>query len=208
MTIPGFDVIINRMELSEITLNEIENKIKLHHQIYRIPVKAESWEDIADQAINGDISTYTPFNHNINYDLQLNVEDYKYKSSLKTGVIKGDRLEFSSHRLSRFPTLQEKLDFLDNVDYDNFLFLSRTNGKIWDKTYYIGYLSSKSIIYNNLDWTTKLGKKGRNKDEISEWIGTNDDQTIKCIIRRSLSDQLWVDLDFSVIKPLKKITIC
>ena len=34
-------------------VNEITKKIKQHHDLYRFPVKAELWEDIFDQAING-----------------------------------------------------------------------------------------------------------------------------------------------------------
>jgi hypothetical protein len=105
------------MNLSEETLKQIETKIQQHHQIYRIPVKAESWEDLADQAINGEKTEYKPFNHNIVFDLNLTVDSNHYKSSLKAGVIKGNRLHFSSHRLGRFESLDDKINFLDNVEY-------------------------------------------------------------------------------------------
>ena len=196
------------MNLSEETLNQIESKIQQHHQIYRIPVKAESWEDLADQAINGEKTEYKPFNHNIVFDLNLTVDSNHYKSSLKAGVIKGDRLHFSSHRLGRFESLDDKINFLDNVEYDNFLFLSRNDNTIWDKTYHILSLDSKLITYRDLNWVEELGKRGKYKSTVSSWVGTSNGGNIKCKIVKAMSHQLWVDIDLSLVNKLKKIVIC
>mgnify|MGYP006130224747 FL=1 len=39
--------------ISKKLVSEITNKIEQHHKLYRFPVKAELWEDIFDQSING-----------------------------------------------------------------------------------------------------------------------------------------------------------
>ena len=39
--------------ISKKLVSDITNKIEQHHKLYRFPVKAELWEDIFDQSING-----------------------------------------------------------------------------------------------------------------------------------------------------------
>jgi len=196
------------MKFNEDILLLFEDMLKKHHQIYRIPVKAEAWEDLADQVINKEKSNFIPFNHSTGHDLNFELEKSNFSSQLKTGTIKDNKLIFSSHRLGRFETLEEKIEFLDNVNYDSFLFLSRNDSEIWDKNYFIYYIDKKITNYTSLKWKEIIGKKGKYKNRISGLEGVSEDGKIKCKITKSMSHQLWVEIDLSLINFVKKITIC
>jgi hypothetical protein len=196
------------MDFTKEILDLFEQRLKQHHEIYRIPVKAETWEDLADQVINQENSNFVPFNHSTGHDLNFEISKNNFFTQLKTGIIKNNKLVFSSHRLGRFETLEQKLDFLEEVDYDSFLFLSRNESDVWDKKYYINYLDKKDINYKNLSWKEIIGKRGKYKNRISGWEGISTDGKIKCSITKSMSHQLWVEIDTSLIKLIKKIIIC
>jgi hypothetical protein len=196
------------MKFNEEILSLIETKLYQHHQIYRIPVKAEAWEDLVDQVMNKENSKYTAFNHSTGHDLNFELDNNKFLPQLKTGTIKDNKLIFSSHRLGRFETIEEKLDFLENVNYDSFLFLSRNDSEIWDKNYFINYINKEIFDYKNFKWIETIGKKGKYKNRVSGWEGISKDGKIKCKITKSMSHQLWVEVDLSLINFVKKITIC
>ena len=196
------------MNFNKNILLELENLLKKHHEIYRIPVKAEAWEDLVDQVVNKENSNYIPFNHSTGHDLNIELDKSKFSSQLKTGTIKDNKLIFSSHRLGRFETLEEKLDFLENVSYDSFLFLSRNDFEVWDKNYFIYYIDKKIFDYKTFKWIETIGKKGKYKNRVSGWEGISEDGKIKCKITKSMSHQLWVEIDLSLINFVKKISIC
>jgi hypothetical protein len=196
-----------KMEIKKELIEQIKNKVLDHHKIYRIPIKAEYWEDIVDSIMGGDNSNFVPFNHSKGFDIEFEIDCTKYLPQLKSGVIENNRLYFPSHRLSRFLTLEEKLDFLNNLTYDHYIFLARDKGE-WNKKYHIHTLETKKIDFNSLNWIEVLGKKGRYKNEVSGWQGTNENNTINCKIVKSMSHQLWVEVDLKLTTLLDVIEIC
>jgi hypothetical protein len=138
------------MIISEELIKNFETQINKHHEIYRIPIKAEAWEDLADKVLNENESDFIPFNHGTGSDINFKIGEKTFSPNLKSGVIKEGVLTFSSHRLSRFKTLEEKLNFLNKVEYDSYLFLSRQDGNEWDKEYHIFYLNKDQINFQDL----------------------------------------------------------
>ena len=64
-------------------INNITKKITQHHKLYRFPVKAELWEDIFDQVINGIDSEWEGGGHSTGADVISEGEDetrYQNKS--------------------------------------------------------------------------------------------------------------------------------
>ena len=197
------------MKISENKIEELKLKINLHHSLYKIPIKAEYWEEIADTVFNPEGSNFNAFSHSTGYDIRFNIENEDFSPNCKSGVIKNDILKFSSHRLSRFETFDEKINFLKNVNYDGYLFLSRNYKKnnSWDGKYFVYYLPKNKINYDEIIWTEKIGKKGLKKNVISGWEGKDKDGLMNFKIQRSISDQLWIEFDLSVATFITEINI-
>ena len=68
-------------------VKNIKNKITQHHKLYRFPVKAELWEDIFDQVINGKDSNWSGGGHSVGADV-ISEGDDKTRYQNKSGVIK------------------------------------------------------------------------------------------------------------------------
>jgi len=183
----------------------IAEKLKKHHELYpEIPVKAEYWESIASQSLN--VNDWVPNKHNPNEDFRTKVEGIK-KPSLKAGVIVENILSFSSHRMSKFSELSEMTNFLDTRDYDSYLFLSRNENKSFKYHYSVGYMYSKKWKYSELSWEPIIGVKGKTKGKQQGWKGEGLNGKIKVKIQFKMSNQLWVDVDTSLITIVKEIFI-
>jgi hypothetical protein len=189
---------------TEQVLQSFEDNIKKHHELYPIPlyVKAEYWESIASSSL-GTVG-WIPNNHNPNEDLKTKFEGLK-EPSLKSGVIKEGVLNFSSHRMSKYETLDEMIEFLENRTYDSFLFLSRDE-KIKNK-YLICYMPSKLLKYSEFDWKEKVGVRKGTKGKQTGWTGISSDRNISVQINFKMSNQLWVDVNLSLITIVKEIFI-
>lgn len=188
---------------TEQVLQSFEDRIRKHHELYpTLYIKAEYWESIASSSL-GSIG-WVPNNHNPNEDLNTKHDGLK-KPSLKSGVIKGDILNFSSHRMSKYNTLDEMIEFLDNRTYDSFLFLSRDE-KINNK-YLICYMSSKLWKYSEFNWKPKVGVRKGTKGNQTGWIGVSQDGSVSVQINFKMSNQLWVDVNLNLITIIKEILI-
>jgi hypothetical protein len=188
---------------NESILSSFENKIAQHHKLYpEIIIKAEYWECIAKNSLG--VENWIPNNHNPNEDFKTNFEGLK-EPSLKSGVISNGKLTFSSHRMSKFNELSEMLNFLDGRTYDSYLFLARKENE--EKKYYICYMPSKLWKFSDLRWSPIIGTRGKNTDKQSGWQGVSDDDKISCKIQFSMSNQLWVEVDSSLVSFLKEILI-
>jgi hypothetical protein len=188
---------------TEQVLQYFEDSIRKHHELYpTLPIKAEYWESIASSSL-GCIG-WVPNNHNPNEDLNTEHEGLK-KPSLKSGIIKGNILNFSSHRMSKYSTLDEMIEFLDNRTYDSFLFLSRDE-KINNK-YIICHMSSKLWKYSEFNWKPKVGVRKGTKGKQTGWIGVSQDGSVSVQINFKMSNQLWVDVNLNLITIIKEIFI-
>lgn len=186
-------------------LNSFEDKIQEHHKLYPdIPIKAEYWESIASQSLN--VSDWIVNNHNPNADFETKFQGL-LKPSLKSGKMKKNLLKFSSHRMSEFTELSDMIDFLDNRDYDSYLFLSRKKNKSFTHHYLIGYMSSKKWKYSELTWTPIFGVRERTKGKQQGWKGEGLGGKLTVTISFKMSNQLWVEIDTNLITIVKEIFI-
>lgn len=97
----------------------IEEHIKLYPLL---SVKAEQFESLFPSPTKSD---WTPYNHNPGSDMNTTLEGLR-KPSLKSGIIKNGFLTISSHRTTKYDTLEKKIKFLCNTDYDSYICLGKT----------------------------------------------------------------------------------
>jgi hypothetical protein len=190
---------------TEQALESIEDKIKQHHQLYpNIPVNAQYWESIASQSLN--VIGWVANNHNPNEDFNTEIKGL-LNPSLKAGICNGDVLEFSSHRMSKFNELPQMINFLDSRDYDSYLFLSRKKNESFSHHYLVCYMESKKWKYSELIWTPIFGVRKNTIGKQQGWKGEGLDGKLTVRINFKMSNQLWVEVDTSLITIVKEIFI-
>lgn len=179
--------------IQEEVINKLGNNIRKHIELYpKLSVKAEQFESLFACATGSD---WTPYNHNPGSDMITSMEGMR-KPSLKSGIIKDGFLTISSHRTTKFDTIDKKIDFLCNTDYDSYICLARPDKKI--HTYKLVYFTKSTIDFKNLTWSHTLDKKGKQ----SGWIATNENHSIRVRIIKNMSDQVWIDIHESLINIL------
>tara|TARA_B110000503_G_C6972079_1_gene339619 strand:+ start:61 stop:627 length:567 start_codon:yes stop_codon:yes gene_type:complete len=182
--------------ISENKLDKLGKLIQSHIELYpKISVKAEQFESLFSVVTESD---WNPNNHNPNEDMITEIKGIQ-KPSLKSGVIKNNILEISSHRTTTYKTLQDKIEFLKSRDYDSYICLARPN-KDQQHNYNLIYFNKNVINYDSLNWVDTYGKNGSH----SGWCGKNKDDTITVKIIKSMSDQVWIRLNINKVKILRK----
>jgi hypothetical protein len=180
---------------------KLQEKIKLHHQLYRFPVKAELWEDIFDQCINTETSDWTGGGHGVGADIVVESNHIFSNGSrlqLKSGELntKNGTLKWNGHRTTKHKSISEKVEFISFNHYDYYVMLSRDKS-VWEmgeKIYNLFIFKSDIIDYKSLNWSEKFNKQGKN----SGWVGVGDG-SFKAEINKSMSDQLWTTCNISLI---------
>ncbi len=203
--------------ISENIINKITDKIEQHHKLYRFPVKAELWEDIFDQVLNGWDSSWDGGSHSTGADVVSEGKDktrYQNKSgdvNLNKGTIK-----WNGSRTTSKKTIEEKIDFISQPHYDKYVMLGR-NKKDWKqdiKRYYLLVFDASLIEYDKLNWVESFGKDGKvngwKGDVVAqmekEWPSMTSDKNLpyKASISKSMSDQLWTECDINYLgKPIE-----
>ena len=188
---------MNTNILSEDILNLIGYKISQHVDLYpKIPIKAEYFESIVSSSLGCD---WDPNNHNPNQDLETQIHNM-FKPSLKSGVIERGVLQLSSHRTTKYPTLQSKIGFLKSRDYDSYLCLSRDKNSNKTHKYKLVYFCNRLIDWNSMEWMDTFNKKG----EHSGYCGTNQNGSVKSKIVFNMSHQVWIDIDMNLTTILRE----
>lgn len=167
-----------------------------HIDLYpKLSLKAEQFESLFSKAIKGE---WNPYNHNTSEDMITEIKGLK-KPSLKSGQIEKGFLKISSHRTTKYKTLEDKINFLKTREYDSFICLSRSNKK---KPHYykLIYFDKNIIDYDSLKWEVSYNKKGKQKG----WFAKNNDSTIIVEIIKSMSDQVWIQIDLNKVKILRE----
>jgi hypothetical protein len=181
--------------LSEATIEKLSQGITNHIHLYPdLSVKAEQFESLFASATN---STWNPYNHNPGGDMVTNIEGIN-NPSLKSGVLSDGCLTISSHRTTKFKRLEDKINFLNNVDCDSYICLARPPKKI--HTYRLIYFPKSIINYSSMVWTETSNKKG----EFTGWEGWNENRTIRVRIVKSMSDQVWIDIHESLFTVIRE----
>ena len=169
----------------------LERLIADYHQVLRGQLKAEHWEEICANALimSGYGSNWTPdFNHGIGTD---QITDQGIKISNKGGKINPDgSLTISGSRLTRFNSLEEKIDFIHNKDEDYILCLA--SEKPFTGVYQFIVIDASVLDYRNAIWEEDIGVKGKNTGRVVGWSCIGEGYNAK--ISKSMSDQLWTTI--------------
>ena len=174
-------------------VDEITKKIKQHHDLYRFPVKAELWEDIFDQAINGWNSNWDGGGHSTGADVVSAVDGTRFQNKSGDVNLNKNTIKWNGHRTTSKKTIQEKIDFISEPHYDTYVMLGR-NKKDWKegiKRYYLIIFDASLIEYDKLNWVESFGKDGK----VNGWKGSNENLPYKASIHKPMSDQLWTECD-------------
>jgi len=179
-------------------IKTITDKIHKHHQLYRFPLKAELWEDIFDQTINGGSIRWNMGSHTVGADV-ISKEGIRFQ--LKGGMIdvKKDSIQWSGSRTTQYKTIEEKIDFISGNHCDMYAMLAR-NKKEWDRglqKYYLLTFQANLIDYTKLNWTEK--EEG--------WSGVNIELNYSAGIQKSMSHQLWTKAKLSYLGKPEIITV-
>jgi hypothetical protein len=187
------------------TLKQVKEKLKIHHTLYRFPVKAELWEDIFDQCINGDCSDWIPGGHDVGTDVLCETTGTRYQNKGGEVNLKKGTITWSGHRTTSHRTINDKIKFISQKHCDEYVMLAR-NKKEWvngNKIYYLINFNSSLIDYSKLNWSETYSKKGK----LSGWVGKNDKLPYSAKISLSMSAQLWTECSIDYLENIKKITI-
>lgn len=182
---------------------KIKEKIKLHNELYRFPVKAELWEDIFDQIINPNNSDWEDNmgNHDTGGDTKNELDGTTYQNKSGQLDLKNNTLKWSGSRTTGIATIEEKLEFFDKEKYDQYAFLARSK-KEWDKgvkKYYFIIMDPKIIDYKSLNWSEAIGmKKGKNLGKRVGWKA--DGSNYSAAIQGACGDQLWTTINLDYLK--------
>lgn len=173
-------------------LNEIDRRILLHHELYEsIKIKSTYWEHIL-------VASFEKTGHkNIEWEAESHSQGVDVKVdgisiSCKSGKkVKKNRFTFSSYRTTKYKTLEEKLEFLNDKKEDCFLFLNS------EKNHYDIYHLDRDYFNfdeNNIKWEkTNSGWKGTGKFDIK--------------IVKAMSDQVWIEMPLSDLTLLKTVKL-
>lgn len=160
--------------------NEIGRRINLHHELYDFKIDSLAWENILHKSLlkAGFNSEWITGSHSEGVDIY--VDDIRI--SCKGGTVSGKRnprLKISSHRTTRFKTLQEKLEFISEEHEDVIWSLVQMS-----KNLYRLHIFEKPN-FKEFEW----------KEIKSGWSAIHENGN-KASISRSMSDQLWFDINY------------
>ena len=184
--------------ISKEIINKITEKIEQHHKLYRFPLKAELWEDIFDQSINGWNSEWYGGGHSSGADVISEGKD-KTRYQNKSGDVNLNKntIKWNGHRTTSHKTIDDKVKFISKPHYDKYVMLGR-NKKDWKKgikRYYLLIFDADLIKYDNLNWNESFGKD----NTLNGWKGNNDSLPYTALISKKMSDQLWTECDIDYL---------
>ena len=173
-------------------IEEIKQKLKQHHQLYRFPVKAELWEDIYDQVINSGSLGWNMGGHDVGTDVVSKDGGIRYQNKAGKIDLKNGTITWSGHRTTKHKTINEKVNFISEKHCDKYVMLAR-NKDDWDsgiKKYYLLIFDSHLIDYSKLNWTEYTTK---DTDNVAGWKGDSNEIPVSAKIIKTMSDQLWTE---------------
>lgn len=187
----------------------VQELIRFKSGITKVPIKAESWEELIWAALvfmfGGEKKVdWNPQSHEKSVDIKVKINGDALKISAKAGEIKNNKIIISSYRLTTFDNLDDKLNFIKNQhnSFDFYLICARKIGKD-SITYYVIKIPSEKMapswLTDKNNWTKS--SQGYN---LKENLGFNAKIVFK------MSNQLWysVPIDyFSETEKIAQVTI-
>jgi hypothetical protein len=181
------------MLITDKVLDDIQRRIYAHYEVYpEININSILWECILAYALRTEYSSviWTPGSHKKGEDINCNGVRISCKAGKITKLKSNPVISISSHRTTRFKTLDEKLNFLSQKHEDVVYSLSSM-----DNTYRLTIFTPPDV--NQFDWH-EMSKKWRGVDKLGNILD----------ITKSMSDQYWMKLVYAHMKynELDKIT--
>ena len=115
--------------------------------------------------------------------------------------------EYFDNLFAQLKTLEEKLEFL-KIKHQDFILSLATSAKDWKsgkKIYHLIVINSDDLDYHNAVWEDTIGVRGGGKGKVVGHKCVGNGYTAK--IQKSMSDQLWTDIDESLFKVIYEIVI-
>jgi hypothetical protein len=190
--------------LKNILKNNLVDKLRIHHSVYRLPCTSEFLEELISDVLNeaGYINDWKPNrSHSVSVDMTI---DQGPSISVKSGVYdpKKHILKFSGSRLGKYNTIEDMIGHVVSTSADYYVCLAKAEvdwscipEKFETKTYYLFVFDKQSIDYNSAIWY----KKGE--------IYCLDAIGLSAYISPSMSYQLWTKVDESLIGSPEKLAI-
>jgi hypothetical protein len=181
--------------LSQDQIDGLGEKIRLYSQLFpTLPIKGEVWEALVADVLK---APWNPNNHNPNQDMVTQIQ-FMERPSLKSGTIDQNWLTISSHRTTKYETLREKIEFFKTRQHDSYLCLSRPKNTVSIHSYSLIHFPKTVVTWDDINWVEKYKSDGKHIG----YEGSNSNGTIRTRIVFSMSHQLWIDLDISLINIL------
>ena len=164
--------------------------------IFTFPIKAEIFEElISRHALDpmGIPNAWEPGSHKQGADIDIPQELYSFsvKSAKISGVNK-KKMSISSFRTTAYPTLKEKLDFIDGdgKNFSHYLVLAREEDeKGRTRKYTVLVIPADLFIAKDLVWV-EINSGWKSMEKYDEERG------YAMVIQRKMSDQLWIYCDY------------
>lgn len=190
-------------------INRLTSKITEFHKIIRYPLKAEYFEDIWDQCINPNGSNWVGGGHQSGADTLDETSKISYQN--KSGQIENGFVKITSHRTKKYPSFEEKLEFISQNHCDKYVLLSRDESE-WKKgikSYYLMIFDSKLLDFRSLKWSKHILKTGKKKGEHNGgYIGEGESGKFSARINGpGTSNQLHISINIDYIGGYTKIII-
>jgi hypothetical protein len=208
------DNLIKPVEFLVRLREELERMLIPHHSIYNQPPKGNYSEELIfnasnekmglGQIVDGTIFGFVPDSHAPGKDLCIPSLECP-NISVKTGDLNKDKegsetVTYSSHRMTKYKTLEDKLSFLSERHSDLTVLLTPDfhNAKY-------RLIAHEPLDFNKLDWVETFSKEGKPTGHRGSG---GDEGILQAKIINSTSYQLWVTLRLDSKKIIYSKDIC
>lgn len=172
---------------------KMQERLRLHHSIYETRCKDSLLEENFNRSLQslGIPSVWKPGNHKVKYDIQIS--GLAPDIGVKSGTLDYTKnlISYSGSRLGSHKTIEDKVRFLEqNKPYFTFFMAEKKNSS----SYYFSVLQNSKISYD-IEWTKKDSGYHAKAEEYSFKI------------QKSMSWQLWSEIDLRLLSYIKEIEI-
>jgi len=174
---------------------ELRKEIVFYSLLNKIPITNITWEERVVNALNysgTENVLWTPGSHQSGKDIKTPNYSFSCKSMFeKRGIAR-----LSSFRTTTYPTIEEKINFIDNIgkNFTHYLIISRANFKKHLR-YRVYMIEANYICAKNFNWDSYYSKNKRFLGWETDYING-----LKLKIVKNMSAQLWIYIDVNDLK--------
>lgn len=180
--------------------NSINSQIKQWKNMMKLRPKGEYLENLLDNTFraNNVETNWEPGSHKISEDMKIMLNGEETTVSVKTGIWNEETktLKISGSRTGKHKTIGEKIAHLKGTSAEIYLLIAGKEGAKIDDPYYMITFHHGMIDFGEPeDWT----------EDDKKWFLDTPDARLE--IRKSMSDQLWVELKNTDMLTAEKLTL-